>query len=133
MQAPTVARPELGTKRVCPTTGRKFYDLGRDPPVSPYTGEALPRTGLEAPAARAPARARPEPEEDEVEAVPTGPETVSLEDVGAAEEENVETTDDEANVGEEASGDEDAFLEEEEEGGDVSDLVDSDIEDDEEG
>ncbi len=27
-----------GTKRVCPETGKRFYDLGRDPIVSPYTG-----------------------------------------------------------------------------------------------
>lgn len=37
-----VARPELGTKRVCPETERKFYDLNRDPIVSPYTGKSYP-------------------------------------------------------------------------------------------
>ena len=26
-----MAKPELGTKRVCPETGRKFYDLNKDP------------------------------------------------------------------------------------------------------
>ncbi|MDE2790977.1 MAG: TIGR02300 family protein [Paracoccaceae bacterium] len=26
-----------GTKRVCPETGKRFYDLNRDPIVSPYT------------------------------------------------------------------------------------------------
>lgn len=129
-----MARPELGTKRVCPTTGRKFYDLGRDPAISPYTGEELPRTGLEIPAAAPrPARARPQEDEDEVEAVPAGPEMVSLEDVGAAEEEGAETSDDEANATDESTGDDDTFLEEEEEGGDVSDLIDGDIEEDEEG
>lgn len=34
-------KEEWGTKRVCPTTGRRFYDLGRDPIVSPYTGEVV--------------------------------------------------------------------------------------------
>lgn len=34
-------KPEWGTKRVCPTTGKRFYDLGKDPIVSPYTGEAV--------------------------------------------------------------------------------------------
>ena len=38
-EAPAVARPELGTKRVCPTTGRKFYDLNRRPAVCPKCGE----------------------------------------------------------------------------------------------
>ena len=33
--------PEWGTKRICPTTGKRFYDLNRSPIVSPYTGEVL--------------------------------------------------------------------------------------------
>ena len=33
--------PEWGTKRVCPTTGKRFYDLNRVPVVSPYTGEVV--------------------------------------------------------------------------------------------
>ena len=37
-----MAKAELGTKRVCPTTGRKFYDLNKDPVISPYTGEIVP-------------------------------------------------------------------------------------------
>ncbi|MCH2165878.1 MAG: TIGR02300 family protein, partial [Marinovum sp.] len=27
--------------RICPTTGKRFYDLNRDPIVSPYTGEVV--------------------------------------------------------------------------------------------
>jgi len=34
-------KEEWGTKRVCPTTGRRFYDLNRTPIVSPYTGEVV--------------------------------------------------------------------------------------------
>lgn len=34
-------KPEWGTKRVCPTTGKRFYDLKRTPVVSPYTGEIV--------------------------------------------------------------------------------------------
>ena len=34
-------KEEWGTKRVCPTTGKRFYDLNRDPVVSPYTGEVV--------------------------------------------------------------------------------------------
>ena len=34
-------KEEWGTKRVCPTTGRRFYDLNADPVVSPYTGEIV--------------------------------------------------------------------------------------------
>jgi uncharacterized protein (TIGR02300 family) len=34
-------KEEWGVKRVCPTTGKRFYDLGRDPIISPYTGEVV--------------------------------------------------------------------------------------------
>lgn len=33
--------PEWGVKRTCPTTGQRFYDLGKDPIISPYTGEVV--------------------------------------------------------------------------------------------
>ncbi len=32
---------EWGIKRICPTTGKRFYDLNRSPIVSPYTGEVV--------------------------------------------------------------------------------------------
>ena len=34
-------KEEWGVKRVCPTTGKRFYDLNRNPIVSPYTGEVV--------------------------------------------------------------------------------------------
>ena len=34
-------KEEWGTKRICPTTGKRFYDLNRTPVVSPYTGEVV--------------------------------------------------------------------------------------------
>ena len=34
-------KEEWGTKRLCPTTGKRFYDLNRSPIVSPYTGEVV--------------------------------------------------------------------------------------------
>ena len=34
-------KAEWGTKRICPTTGKRFYDLNRNPVVSPYTGEVV--------------------------------------------------------------------------------------------
>ena len=37
-----MAKPDLGTKRICPTTGKKFYDLNKNPVISPYTGEVVP-------------------------------------------------------------------------------------------
>ena len=128
-----MARSELGTKRVCPTTGRKFYDMNRDPVVSPYTGEELPRAVLELPGKSVPAsRARPAvvEEEEESDAVPAGPEIISLEDVAAGEDAEAAVEDDAVIETEEAT--DDAFLEEEEEAGDdVADLIDGDIEDEE--
>ncbi len=32
---------EWGVKRVCPTTGKRFYDLNKTPIISPYTGEVV--------------------------------------------------------------------------------------------
>lgn len=34
-------KKEWGTKRLCPTTGKRFYDLNKDPVISPYTGETV--------------------------------------------------------------------------------------------
>ena len=42
-----MAKSELGTKRIDPETGRKFYDLNKDPVVSPYTGKTYPRSYFE--------------------------------------------------------------------------------------
>jgi uncharacterized protein (TIGR02300 family) len=128
-----VARPELGTKRTCPTTGRKFYDLNRDPIISPYTGEEIPRTQLEPQRAMPAARARPVADEEETDVVPAGPEVISLEDVEAGEEAKAGTTDDDVSIDDESGTSDDTFLEDEEEGGDdVADLIDSDIEDEDE-
>ncbi|MEM7717705.1 MAG: TIGR02300 family protein [Pseudomonadota bacterium] len=34
-------KEEWGTKRVCPQTGKRFYDLNKNPIISPYTGEVV--------------------------------------------------------------------------------------------
>ena len=34
-------KEEWGVKRLCPTTGKRFYDLNKSPIVSPYTGEIV--------------------------------------------------------------------------------------------
>src|ERR1700709_1054279 len=79
------ARPDLGTKRICPTTGKKFYDLNKNPVVSPYSGEVVPTavsTSFSRGAAPVVARKEaPTDEEDETE----GPELVSLDEVEAKE------------------------------------------------
>jgi uncharacterized protein (TIGR02300 family) len=140
-----VAKPDLGTKRVCPDTGRKFYDLNKTPVVSPYTGKVVPI------AVPAPARARPEPAAAARPApvVPTvsiEPETadaefVSLEDAeaeqqgkkpAAAEGAAAAGEEEEVEIGDE-SLDDAAFIEEQEEGApDVTDIIGESIEKEEE-
>ena len=34
-------KEEWGVKRVCPTTGKRFYDLNKNPVISPYTGDVV--------------------------------------------------------------------------------------------
>ncbi|AMJ62414.1 TIGR02300 family protein [Bosea sp. PAMC 26642] len=131
-----MAKPELGTKRVCPTTGRKFYDLNKDPIVSPYTGQSFPRSIFEpqAKAAAAVAAAKPADDEEEAEVADGAVELVSLDeaDAEATEKEAVVTSEDDIEVEDDVAPDDDTFLEEDEEGDDdVADLIDGDIEGDE--
>lgn len=37
-----MGKKKLGTKRIDPETGKKFYDLNKDPVISPYTGISYP-------------------------------------------------------------------------------------------
>jgi uncharacterized protein (TIGR02300 family) len=133
-----VAKSELGTKRVCPDTGRKFYDLNKTPVVSPYTGKIVP-------IAVAPTRGRPEtapvarsaaPEEAEVAPEAAETELVSLEDADAEQqggkkpapaEADADSEDEDVEMDE--SMDDAAFIEEEEEGDeDVTDIIGDGIE-----
>uniref|UniRef100_UPI004048ABED TIGR02300 family protein n=1 Tax=Yoonia sp. TaxID=2212373 RepID=UPI004048ABED len=34
-------KEEWGTKRLCPETGKRFYDLNASPIISPYTGKEV--------------------------------------------------------------------------------------------
>ena len=82
-----MAKSDLGTKRICPTTGKKFYDLNKNPVISPYTGEVVqvvPVAPVAPPRWRSGARAAPVPtaEAEPMEAE----ELVSLEDADAEED-----------------------------------------------
>lgn len=121
-----MAKPELGAKRQCLNCGTKFFDFNRDPILCPKCGTVFQA----APIARAPVRAA-KVEEDDTEAE-TGAEVVSLEDA-AVEEDKGASVDEDIEVDDDAATD-DTFLEEEEgDSDDVADLIDSDLEDDEEG
>jgi len=129
-----VAKSDLGTKRICPTTGKKFYDLNKSPVISPYTGEVVPiapvappraaRGAAAAAAATAAAADTPEPAEAE--------ELVSLEEADAEENTGkvkavVPESEDDIEADETIEDDDDddsTFIADEEEGDeDVTDII----------
>lgn len=136
-----MAKSELGTKRVCPDTGRKFYDLGKTPVISPYTGKVVPIVVAPVRAPR-PEAARPAAAAAEAEVVT--PETADAEFVSLDEAEAEQQGKKPGKAGAEVAGeDEDveideslddaAFIEEEEEGDpDVTDIIGETIEKEEE-
>ena len=116
---------ELGMKRTCPSCGTRFYDLLKNPIVCPNCGVSfvaealLPSKGehaVPAPKVREREPVVPEAEPDDVE-------LVSLEDVeeGGDEAADIEDVD----MGEDAAPleEDDTFLEEEEEEGNVSGIL----------
>jgi uncharacterized protein (TIGR02300 family) len=135
-----VAKSDLGTKRICPTTGKKFYDLNKSPVISPYTGEVVPIAPIAPPRAawrpHAPRRrlAADAPEAAEAE------ELVSLEEADAEENTGkvkavVPESEDDIEIDETIEDDDDddsTFIADEEEGDeDVTDII-GDVGNDEE-
>lgn len=136
-----MAKSELGTKRVCPETGRKFYDLGKTPVISPYTGKVVPivvpvqSRSRPSDAAAAAARAAPAAEAESIVPETADAEFVSLEDAEA--EQQGKKADgsggDEEEVEADESLDDAAFIEEQDEGDpDVTDIIGDGIEKEEE-
>lgn len=131
-----MAKPELGTKRICGSCGAKFYDLSKDPIVCPKCGtvfEIVVPVSRSRPGASAAAVAPvvPVAKEPEVEIAETeGAEFVSLEDADAeaqgkkpAAGEAAEGEDD-IEVADDETMDDAAFIEETEEGdADVTDII----------
>jgi uncharacterized protein (TIGR02300 family) len=135
-----VAKPELGTKRICPVTGRKFYDLNKSPVISPYTGEVVPIAPVVTRGGR-PETKVPEPVAAQAEAEPAeaeNAELISLEDAdaestGGKAGETPDTGDDDIEVEDDGGDDDSTFIEEDEEGDDdVTDIIGDGIEKDEE-
>ena len=133
-----MAKPELGTKRLCANCGAKFYDLNKDPIICPKCQTALVLSATPPPRSRPDAAARaPAPRQEEEVVVPETPEAefVSLEEADAEaqgskkEGEVVEGTEE---VEIEDEGMDDTFIEEQEEGDeDVTDII-GEVEDEEE-
>ena len=121
-------KPELGTKRSCPSCQTRFYDLGKEEIVCPNCGvtfvpEQLLPSKADHQTTKARVVAEPEPvPEPEVE-VEKAEETVDTGDDDIADVED---------VGEDTElADEDEFLEEVEEDAEVSDLIGGTPEDEE--
>jgi uncharacterized protein (TIGR02300 family) len=128
-----VAKPDLGTKRICPTTGKKFYDLNKNPVISPYTGEVVPIAPV-APtrASRSSEAARAAPVRDVAPEAAESEELVSLEEADAEENTGkvkaiVPESEDDIEVDETIEDDDDddsTFIADEEEGDeDVTDII----------
>jgi uncharacterized protein (TIGR02300 family) len=128
-----VAKPDLGTKRLCAGCGAKFYDLNKTPMVCPMCETVFvpvvsaPRTRPEAKvAAVAPVVATVAVEPETADA-----EFVSLEDAEAEQQGGKKAA---AAGEEEAAADDTIFIEEQEEVGsaDVSDIIGEGVEKEEE-
>lgn len=123
-----MAKPDLGTKRLCANCGAKFYDLSKTPIVCPkcetvFVVAAVSSRSRPEPAAAAAARAAAVVEPEVVAPETADAEFVSLEEADAestgtkpgAEAEEIEI---------DPALDADAFIEEQEEGdADVTDII----------
>jgi uncharacterized protein (TIGR02300 family) len=129
-----VAKADLGTKRTCPVTGKKFYDLNKTPVISPYTGEIVPIAPVAPPRGSrndAAARAAASESSQETEVAENEEELVSLEEADAEEKTGkVKTTvpesEDDIEVDDSIDDDDDdsTFIpDEEEEDEDVTDII----------
>jgi len=126
-----MSKPARGTKRVCPSCGARFYDLGRSPitcPVCQAVYQMTPPTSRRSAPAAAPVDSPKPKTEDSDQPAMGGAEVISLDEAEEAEETAV---DDEeiVDLGDDedippGDDDDDTFLEEEEEGDeDVSGIV----------
>jgi uncharacterized protein (TIGR02300 family) len=129
-----VAKPELGTKRLCGNCGAKFYDLVRNPIVCPkcstvFVPPTAARARTEAVAVR-----QPEAVEEVAPAEAGDAEFVALEEADKETEgakATAESVDEDVEVDE--GMDDAAFIvPEEEEDDDVTDIIGDGLEDDEE-
>ena len=123
-----MAKPELGTKRLCPNCGAKYYDLNRSPILCPRC--SAPFDPHMVAKARPAAAVVDEDEAEEEEEVGLTPEFVPLEDAEDADGDDVPEIEDTEIEDDDAV--DDTFLEEDEEDeGDVSDII-GDVDEEEE-
>jgi uncharacterized protein (TIGR02300 family) len=122
-----LSKPELGTKRDCPSCGAKFYDLNKNPVVCPKCEhEYVPDTGTKAKRAKPAEKPKEKASKRVVAADDEG--NVSLD--AMRDDELAADSDDEDidldDVGVDVDDDDDtndAFLEDDEDGDDVTGIV----------
>ncbi|MEP2828781.1 TIGR02300 family protein [Parvibaculum sp.] len=122
-----MSKPELGTKRDCPSCGAKFYDLNKNPVVCPKCEhEYVPDTGTKAKRAKPAEKPKEKASKRVVAADDEG--NVSL-DAMRDDELAADSDDDDIDiddVGVDVDDDDDsndAFLEDDEDGDDVTGIV----------
>jgi uncharacterized protein (TIGR02300 family) len=133
-----MSKPARGTKRVCPSCGARFYDLGRSPitcPVCQAVYQVNPPSSSRRSERAAPVE-KPKPAAEEPVSPVAGAEVISLDEAEEAEEaavedeEIVDLGDDDEDIPS-SDDDDDTFLEEDEEGNDdVSGIVKGGAEED---
>jgi uncharacterized protein (TIGR02300 family) len=116
-----VAKPELGTKRLCPSCGAKYYDLNRDPITCPKCATVFEAVVLTSRAAKAAKAEKKAEEEKEEEKDADAPEIVTLEEADAEAEGSDDVPDidgDDDDVEDDDSSD-DVFIDEDDEDDDT--------------
>ena len=135
-----MAKPELGTKRLCSNCGAKFYDLSKDPIICPKCHTTMAVAALSARSRPEPAAApRPMAARQEEAVVPETQDTefVSLEDADAEAQgkkgaEATEGAEDDIEIDESLDDDAALIEEQEETDEDVTDIIGDREENDEE-
>lgn len=111
-----VAKPDLGTKQLCPSCGTKFFDLNRTPITCPKCGTIVSpaATGPRPSKASKPAKVVPTATDEEEEVETEGAEVMSLEDAdeeaSATGKTDVDLDDDDIEDIDDSDSDDDAFL-----------------------
>jgi len=136
-----VAKPELGTKRECPECATKYYDLGRSPCVCPKCGASFePDVAPSAQVQKAKAPKTVEKTDTDTAPASEKIETVSLEVLGAEEQDSepsmndsdeaaladIDIPDDDADADDDEETS-DTFFDSDDDDTDVSDLLGTDV------
>jgi uncharacterized protein (TIGR02300 family) len=132
MKEYAVVKAELGTKRTCPNCATRFYDLLKSPIVCPSCATSFMAMSILPSKAEFPGmvpQAQPKPREEADDADTGEVELISLDEAAAEEKADDETAGiEDVDLGEDAAettndDEDDTFLVEEEDEGNMSDLV----------